>query len=201
MEHNIKPILKREPDYIVLHFRTNNVTNLTARDIIDKLLQLKSKILDSRKSCKVIISQPTLRFDNGKAALTNHHLWNLLEALSADIAKNRNSSKHLGGKALHLSLHGTARLALNLKATIRKSWSKFGNLGNPGYQSNVTSVSSDHNNFQNLNHCNKNTPQKSTFSFQETNNKSYENNNRSNATVTLQNLRLENPNRIMMRHV
>ena len=43
MEDNIKPILKREPDYIILHVGTNNATNLTARDILDKLLQLKYK--------------------------------------------------------------------------------------------------------------------------------------------------------------
>ena len=41
MEDNIKPILKREPDYIILHVGTNNATNSTARDILDKLLQLK----------------------------------------------------------------------------------------------------------------------------------------------------------------
>ena len=41
MEDNIKPILKREPDYIILHVGTNNATNLTARYILDKLLQLK----------------------------------------------------------------------------------------------------------------------------------------------------------------
>ena len=56
-----------------------------------------------------------------------------------------------------------------LRSKIR---SKFGNLGNPGYQSNVTSASSDHNNFQKLSHCNKNQSEKSTFSFQETNDKS-----------------------------
>ena len=99
MEDNIKPILKREPNYIILHLGTNNATNSTARDILDKLLQLKSKILKARKSCKVIISQPTLRSDNGKAALTNHHICNLLEELNIDIVKNRNiGSKHLGGK-------------------------------------------------------------------------------------------------------
>ena len=68
----------------------------------------------------------------------------------------------------------------------------FGNLQNPEYQSNVTSVSSYHNNFQNLNHCDKKQPEKLTFSFQETNDKSCENSNRSNATETLRNLRLEN---------
>ena len=79
--------------------------------------------------------------------------------LNIDIFKNRNiGSKHLGGKGLKLSSDGTARLRLNLKATIRKLWSKFGNLQNPGYQSNARSVSSYHNNFQNLNHCDKKQP-------------------------------------------
>ena len=35
MEDNIKPILKREPYYIILHVGTNNSTNSTARDILD----------------------------------------------------------------------------------------------------------------------------------------------------------------------
>ena len=71
MEDNIKPILKRETDYIILHPGTNNATNLTARNILDKLLKLKSKsknqkikIFDAHKSCKVIISQPILLSDN-----------------------------------------------------------------------------------------------------------------------------------------
>ena len=74
----VKPILKREPDYIFFHVGTNKATNLTARDILDKLLQLKSTILDTRKYCKVIISQPTLRPDNGKATLTTtlKSYWN-----------------------------------------------------------------------------------------------------------------------------
>ena len=61
MENSINPILKRESDYIILHFETGNATNLTARDILDKFLQLKLIILHIRKSCKVIILKPTLR--------------------------------------------------------------------------------------------------------------------------------------------
>ena len=62
MEDNIKPILKGEPYYIILYVGTNNAVNLTARDILDKLLKSKSTILYARKSCQVIISQPTLCF-------------------------------------------------------------------------------------------------------------------------------------------
>ena len=38
MEDNIKHILEREPNCIILHIGTNNATNLTAIDILDKLL-------------------------------------------------------------------------------------------------------------------------------------------------------------------
>ena len=38
MEDNIKHILKREPICIILYIGTNNATNLTASDILDKLL-------------------------------------------------------------------------------------------------------------------------------------------------------------------
>ena len=81
-------------------------------------------------------------------------------------------------------------LAPNLKVTIRKLWPEFGNLRNPGYQSNVTPVSSGHSKFQKLNHCGKNQPKKSTFSFQETNNKNCENSKRTNASATLSYVRL-----------
>ena len=71
-------------------------------------------MFDARKSCKGIILQSTVRSDNGKGVLTNHHLCNLLEKLNIDIIKNYNiGSKHLAGKELHLSPHGTSKLALN----------------------------------------------------------------------------------------
>ena len=61
MENNINPILKREPDYIILHFETGNAANLTSRDILDKFLQLKSIILHVRESCEVVVLKLTLR--------------------------------------------------------------------------------------------------------------------------------------------
>ena len=88
--------MKREPVSIILQAGTNNATNLTARKILGKLVQLKPTILNSRKSCHVIISQPTLNSDNGKALLTNHQFRNLLEELNTDIVEIRNiDSRHL----------------------------------------------------------------------------------------------------------
>ena len=38
MGDNIKPILIREPDYIIIHVGTNNASKLMVRDLIEKLL-------------------------------------------------------------------------------------------------------------------------------------------------------------------
>ena len=37
----VKPILKWKPDYVVLHVGTNNAKDMTSKNILDKLLQLK----------------------------------------------------------------------------------------------------------------------------------------------------------------
>ena len=63
-------ILKRKPDYVVLHVGTNNAKDMSSRNILDKLLQLKVAVLDSDKNCKVILSQPMTRVDDGKAGFT-----------------------------------------------------------------------------------------------------------------------------------
>ena len=66
----INPVLKRAGfRYLTLHLGTNAVS-MASRYIFNKLTQLKSFIMGSDKNCKVIISQPTLRSDNGKAAMT-----------------------------------------------------------------------------------------------------------------------------------
>ena len=63
----VKPILKQKHDYVVLDVGTNNAKDRTSRKILDKLLQLKTAILDSDKNCKVILSQPVKQVDDGKA--------------------------------------------------------------------------------------------------------------------------------------
>ena len=49
-----------------------------SRDILNKLLQLKSFIQEKLPDAEIIISTPTLRSDNGKAALTVRQLTNHL---------------------------------------------------------------------------------------------------------------------------
>ena len=49
----IKPILKRKPDYAVLHMGTNNAKDMSSRIILDKLLQQKTAVLDYNENCKL----------------------------------------------------------------------------------------------------------------------------------------------------
>ena len=65
----VKPILKRKSNYVILHVGTNNDKDMTSRNILDKLLQLKTAVLGSNENCKVILSQPMTRVDDGKADL------------------------------------------------------------------------------------------------------------------------------------
>ena len=85
----IKPILKQKPDYIVLHVGTNNAKDMSSRIILDRLLQLKTAALDSNGSCKVLLSQPMTRVDDGKSCLTILKLNDLLEELDIPIVKIR----------------------------------------------------------------------------------------------------------------
>ena len=77
----IKPILKRKPDDVVLHVGTNNAKDMSSKIILDKFLQLKTAALDYKENCKVVLSQPMTRVDDGKACLTISKLNDLLEEL------------------------------------------------------------------------------------------------------------------------
>ena len=117
----IKPILKRKPDYVVLHVGNNNAKDMTSRNILDKLFQLKTTVLDSDKKCKFILSQPVTGVEDGKAGFTILKLNDLLEEMDIPILKNRNiTAYHLGSKGRYMNPHGIAIFAIKVKASIRK---------------------------------------------------------------------------------
>ena len=62
-------------------------------------------------------------------------LNDLLEEMDIPIVKNRNINvDHLGSKGLHLNPHGKARFAMNLKASIRNWWTRYGKSVHTGCQ-------------------------------------------------------------------
>ena len=120
VKHHVIPLLRKEPSFVITHGGTNDAPYLTSRKILDNLLTLKSFITDNLPNCKVVISTPTLRTDDEKAALTVSQLTNHLLQLDIDIIGNRNiNAKNLGSKGLHLNPAGTSRLAKNLLSSIK----------------------------------------------------------------------------------
>ena len=112
------PLSESSQIYLIIHVGTNDAAKFTSRDILNKLLQLKSFIQEKLPDAEIIVSTPTLRSDNGKAALTIRQLTNHLINLKID---NRNiTGKHLSKRGLHLNQSGSNLLTKNIISKLRK---------------------------------------------------------------------------------
>ena len=121
LNYHVHPILRKNPKYISIHIGTNDATHSTSREILDKLLKLKTLIKETLPETEKTFSAPTIRSDNGKAALTVRNLCSHLLDLNMDILDNRNIiSKNLGRKGLHLNKAGSTRLAKNIIHKLQK---------------------------------------------------------------------------------
>ena len=117
----IIPIIKKQPDYLILHVGTNDATTNTSKKIVDDLLILKPNISKQLPSCRIVLSKLIIRHDNGKANLTIRNVNKHLSALQSESIESDNiSSQHLGPKGLHLTPKGKVRLALNSMKQIQK---------------------------------------------------------------------------------
>jgi hypothetical protein len=77
--------------------------------------------MSKNEKCKVILSEPILRTDNGISSLKVSKLANSMSELSIPIISNSNiCSKLLGSRGLHLNQQGIFRLAMNLISGIRR---------------------------------------------------------------------------------
>ena len=121
MQHNLVPILERNPCHLILHVGANNAESCTSREILDKLLKLKTFISEKCPQCQTIFSTPTIRSDKAKANLTVRQLTNHLLQLEVDLVDNRNfTDRCIGRKALHLNISGTIQLAKNFFNFIKR---------------------------------------------------------------------------------
>ena len=118
--HHIIPIIRKKPTNMIIHIGTNDAPSSTSREIQDNLLKLKALVNEKLPQCKVWLSTPTLRTDNGKATLTVSQLVNHLLNLNIDVIDNRNiKSRHLRRKGLHLNDSGSKLLARNILEKIK----------------------------------------------------------------------------------
>ena len=122
MRHNLIRLIRKKPSHLIIHTGTNDAKKFTSREILDQLLYLKKIVSEQVTDCKVIISTPTVRSDDGKAGLTVSQLTNQLRQLKTGIVDNTNiTSRYIGIKGLHLNFSGTTQLAKNFANIIKKN--------------------------------------------------------------------------------
>ena len=121
MQHNLVPILERNPCRLILHVGTNNAESCTSREILDKLQKLKTFISEKCPQFQIIFSTPTIMSDKAKANLTVRQLTNHLLQLEIDVVDNRNiTDRCIGRKRFHLNISGTIQLAKNFLNFIKR---------------------------------------------------------------------------------
>ena len=65
LNYHLHPVLRKKPKHIIVHIGTNDATCSTSREILNKLLKLKTLIIKTLPETKVTFSTPTIRSDNG----------------------------------------------------------------------------------------------------------------------------------------
>ena len=91
----IIPIIRKQPDYLILHVRTKDATTNTSKKIVDDLLILKSNILKQLPSCRIVLSKPIIRHDIGKANLTIRNAINIYQLYSQNALKTITSAHNI----------------------------------------------------------------------------------------------------------
>ena len=66
MYDHLKTILKRNPEFLILHIDTNDTSKYTPNEIVDRGFALKRFVASQNKECKVIISTLAIREDSSK---------------------------------------------------------------------------------------------------------------------------------------
>ena len=93
---------------MIIHVGSNDAPGSTSIEIQDNLLISKALVHEKLPHCRVCLSIPTLRTDNGKATFTVCYLVNHLLSLNFDAIDNRNiKSRHSSRKGRHLNDSGS----------------------------------------------------------------------------------------------
>ena len=121
----LKPILvKKKPQYLILHVGTNDVTS--GCNTAENLENIQKMITDLSPDTELIISKLIIRDDkpgmSDKVASVNRILENFAEKYNLFLINNDNiSRKMLSKKKIHLNGSGISQFAQNLKNFINRN--------------------------------------------------------------------------------
>ena len=108
MKDYIKPILRRNPDIIVLHVGTNDVKGNNASKVMDDIDSLCQEIKETNPGVEITLSELTTREDNPEAKKTVTEVNTLFEnyctATNMYLIKHKNiTDRSLNKSTLHLN--------------------------------------------------------------------------------------------------
>ena len=118
MTDYIKPIIKKNPKYLILHVGTNDITSEC--DTRENLELIRNMITENSPQTELILSKVVIREDkndmHGKVKKVNSIIENFCKQFNLRLINHDNiTSKMLSKKKLHLNGAGVSRMAQNLK--------------------------------------------------------------------------------------
>ena len=115
-------IFNSKPDYIMSHIGMNDCMTKTSNEVIKEISNLTKYIKNVLPSAEIIISLPTMRYDNKVAkSIVNNANVKLLQRGSYHLLDNLNIKvEHIGKKGLHFNAYGVKRMAKNIISLVRK---------------------------------------------------------------------------------
>ena len=119
MYHYLVPILEKNSDNMMLH--ETLMLPIMKEWIVDKLLKLKSSIVEQLPTTHVVISHPIMRTDSKRLAMKITDIQSHLCKLQIYMIENGNiNSNYLISRGLHLNSKGMLQFAKKLIKGIRK---------------------------------------------------------------------------------
>ena len=111
---HIKPSLRKEPDQIVIHAGTNDLTN--DHNYLNNMKQIVKMVRETCKNTNLCFSSLICRTEpkdiDEKVIKTNTHLENYCKQQNLDFIDNSNIKKSdLNSRGLHLQERGSSKLA------------------------------------------------------------------------------------------
>ena len=127
LQDYIKPLIRKQPDKIILVIGTNDIERRTVNDTLSSVKKVMDMILEKLPDCHIVISEIIRRADSrltgAKLAELNRKINEFnqnLKTMNVDILRQQNIIReHLGMQGLHLNRNGNKRLALNVIEKIR----------------------------------------------------------------------------------
>ena len=117
MEDYLKPVVRKEPEHIIIHVGTNDLRSTGAKRTAESIINLGLQIKEDSPNTSVTASALLTRADDEDRNITSankllkqscrHHKWNFIE------------HDNTTSKGLHLSKEGSTLLAQNYIAHIR----------------------------------------------------------------------------------